>query len=871
MNPKQVIEIFDMPRRLRAGFLSLVKEGKDPSIANGNIITEVGEPVRIGLPSYCEPFLAYELRAKRKVRIPQHVFGKMRLGNTYSAFLPRVISVPTIGTAILLQPRVTPEQSTLIQMYKYINAHVCWIIHVPAPLGVGLLLEVYAPEIDLTTKTRGVRFRPSGVNTIAVVCPWSNDLSVVDRTTGRIGQSGGAISIRTVEDNTVETVNTPLNITVYQTVFDVNCTQKIPSDKEFESIVGLNFIDATQKEKSEFVTEHGDEEGVSTEVNAEGAADLPDQMKIDETPASVLAVPVEQPVGKPTPPVGKRSTKSQQGAVGARWFEATPITLNSDSLETWVNYSINPYLLTQRGDNISLAYRRNVWVTGSMVAGYVRIVKVKFVIARSPQVSGVVEVQDSRNDSSRYLVEFGGNVELDLIPKYFSGASEQARPRYYNNHWLRTNEAMCDSRFRLTGFNRTSDIADVKVRILARSGNALFDVPTKPRPSGTNVLQWLVEKLYDYTEQKDLQILNDESIDFVTEHGDDEGENTFNSEQFVTPFAAEEAYIGEVNPGGAFDEDIDQDDFAVQVWSGNLPTDGNIAVVPMNLSVIPDESGTGGLSTIAQKFERNAHVIPTQAGNMGPQIGTYTVELRLPTTISGQISHVSLPGDMVDETVAFAFGLGDILSLATSALQAVGGPTISAGITAARGIFNMIKGIGGSKPDKSDSDSANMPMLTGPLDVSRFINFLKPIAQNELADPTFGQILLQARDFIGANGEAIESIPARIWARMNNSKIERTLFDRTLVPENTLVNEVYLPYDRISYIVDRFGSHPKTFIPGTFQNQCWKKFITVFRKEGLKPEVRSLSLKEILAYEVTTKDEESLNNLLLTKTLTFLP
>jgi len=405
------------------------------------------------------------------------------------------------------------------------------------------------------------------------------------------------------------------------------------------------------------------------------------------------------------------------------------------------------------------------------------------------------------------------------------------------------------------------------VRVLIRAGDAYFDVPTKPRPS-TSTLGWLVEFLQNYTEAKDLQFLG--VTDTLVLHGDDEGENTFPSEDHVAPFGGEEPYDGEINAGGAFDEDIDQDDFAVQVWEGTLPV-GDVVTVPMNLSVIEDVSGTGGLSTIAQKFERNAHVVPTKEGNLGPQIGTYVIELRLPTTISGQISHVSLPGDMVDEAVAFAFGLGNLLSIATSALQSIGGPVISSGIAAGRALFDVIKTIGGKSVDVSKSDSANQPMMEGPLDISRFINFLKPIAQNELADPTFGQILLQARDFIGADGSAIEQLPARIWARMNNSKIERTLFDRTVVPENTQVNQVFLPYDRFAYIVDLFGSHPQTFVPGTHQNACWKKFITLVRKKGADATVTSLSLKEILDYEVTIEDEEIIDTILVTKSLTFSP
>jgi hypothetical protein len=755
-----------------------------------------------------------------------------------------------------------------MKMYRNCQADFLWIVHIPSPIGVGVLVEVFAPEMDLRTKTRSVRFRPAGVNTVAFYVPWSNDLSMVRQDTGRVGQSGGAITIRVVEDNTTDQVNTPLLVTVYQATINVKVTSKIPSTEEYESIEGLNFIPQAGPTDTGIFTEHGGDEP-TVEVQAEGVGNIAEQIELDATPASELAPETERPTAKTSIPKGSRSTRNQTGLPNTRWFEAQVFTAGTDALLSWQNLTIDPYNLTTRGENISKAYRRNVWVSGASKAGYVRTLKSKIIVARPPSVSGVLEFQDSRNDSSRYLVEFGGNVEIDLVPRHFSGATIQARPRYYNNRYLRTDEAMVDWRYRVTGFNRTADTADVSVRLLLKVGDSYFDVPTKPRAQ-TGVLGWLVDQFRDFVERKDLQILAGEAIEGFVEHGDDEGENTFESSDKVAPFAGEGSYEGEINYGGAFDEDLDQDDFAVEIWSGNLPV-GEVVAIPLNLSVAPDLAGAGGLSTIAQKFERNAHVIPTGEGNLGPSIGFYTIETRLPATISGQISHVSLPGDMTDDAAAFAFGLGSILSMATSALQAVGGPTLSAGITAGRAIFDVIKNIGGRIVNTSNSDSANQPSASGPIDVSRFINFLKPILENEIEDPTFGSLLVQARDFIGYDGAEITQIPARIWARMNKSMVERSLFDRLITPENTMVNEILIPYDRWGHIVDLFGGHPNTFKAGTHQNACWLKFISVIRKEALKSEVTTLSLKQILEYEVTEEDELAIATIMRNKQLTLLP
>lgn len=867
MNPIKKIEIVDMPRRICAGFSTLVSNSKDPSLDDGNIISEVGLPHLIKFDVYTDkPILTYFLRPQKPLRIPGHVFGKMMLGDAYAALVPRIVAQPAVGTSIVLQPTVTQEQNDLISHYKTIRAHCLWIIHVPAPLGVGVFLEVYAPEIDPRTKTRGLKWKPAGVNTIAVMAPWSNDLTVVDRKVGRVGQSGGAIVIRTIEDNTTETVNTPLNITVYQATLGVVCTGKVQSD-EMYSIPGLRFIDATPPATSETITLHGDDEGQSTEVNAEGIADLPEQVAPEVTPATVLTPEVEKHVGEPKTLVSSRKTaKPQQGAVGTKWFEAEAIIVGGSDLLTWKNMSIDPAKLGRKGENISLAYKRNVWVTGSNASGYVKTLQIKAVIARSPQISGLIEMVDSRNDSNRYLVEFGGNVEFPLAPAKFTGSALTSRPRYYNNHFLRTDEAQVEWKYRVTGFNRTSDIADVKVRMLVKSGNAVFDVPTKPRPTPPPAFMWLVELMEQKCFEKDMYLLGIEPQAVITLHGDDG-----DVDDYVTPFAGSEPYMGETNEAGSFDEDLDQDSFAVEVWNGDLPADGNIQTIPLNMALIEDLSGTGGMSTIAQKFERNAHVIPKGEGNLGPSVGHYVIELRLPTSISGQISHVSLPGDMTDEAAVFAFGLGDILSLATTALQAVGGPTVSAGIAAGRAVWSGIKAIGGLISGASKGEAANPPALAGPIDVSRFMEFLKPIAQNELANPTFGNLLVQARDFIGANGNPLESVPARIWAMMQNTGIERSLIDRFVSPSETMVNEVYIPYDRIPYIVDRFGCHKDTFKPGTFQNNCWYKFMSVVRQKIGKTDCLSISIKEVLDYQVTEQDKIVLDSFMESKDFVFSP
>lgn len=862
MNPTQTIDIHDMPRCVRTGFTSLAKALPDKNLDTGDIVSEVGEPILIKVPAWNDPIVVYELRKRRKLRLPTFMFGKQRIGNAYSAFLPRVISAPPVGTHSIVDPVVTPEQAELIKHYRSINAHVIWIVHVPSPLGVGILLEAYCPEIDKDTKTRGVRFKPAGVNTIAFACPWSSDLTYVNQNAGRKGQSGGSLCIRTIEDNTNESVNTPLNITLYQAVVGINTAGKIPRGDVGVSIPGLNFTPVEVPAPPRVVIEHGaDDSETSNEVNAEGGAELVKQTT-QEGVAQDLAIEAEKPAAA-VKKVDARGNNKQQATAAARWFEADLVTVNSDVLLEWKNITLDPSKFSRKGENISKAYYRNVWACGSMQKGYATSLLTKWIPVRPPSISGTIEIQDSRNDSSRHLVEFGGNVEVSLIPEVQSSYTEPTRPRYHNNRWFRTNEGKCVARYRLVAFNRNADTADIKLRVLVRAGGVIFDVPTKPRPEANPATAWLVEFFEKWTEEKDIEVLSDRT---VYEHGfDDEKDG-----DYFAPEASNVEYDGEVNPGAALDEELEQDDFPVQVWEGVLPNNGGIVTVPLNLSVAEDLSGNGGVSTIAQKFERNAHVVPTEAGDMGPRLGNYVIELRLPTTISGNISHVSLSGDMSDEAVALAFGLGDILSMATSAIQAVGGPTVSAGIAAGRALFNAVKAIGGKLVNKSNSEAAEQPMLAGPIDVSRFINFIKPIAQNETLDPTFGSLLMQARDFIASDGNALAGIPARVWAQMS-SKVERQLFDRVVTPVGSVENEIYLPYDRYSYIIERFGAHSQTFVEGTHQNLCWKKFMIFLKFKANKRGVTSLKLSDILNYQLTNQDELEIRKMLSAKKFEFEP
>jgi len=255
--PVQSIKVSNMPGHIRI-FMPSLPKGKDidmwDAIEEGNVISEVGFAEKCSLPCVGTDFLAFPLRDRPKPRFePQFVFGGIDLGHAYSAMQPRLISLPIVGSKITLDPILTVDQLRLIQSYDYVRADATWVVQIPSPLGVAMVLRAYAPELDSTTETRGVRWKPNAVTAIAFKTSWSNDLAYVDKTTGRIGQSGLSIVIETVEDNSVDQVNTPLRATIWCAVHDLRGIVINHTETAWvgDGLPGLNFVPQTVTPPSE--------------------------------------------------------------------------------------------------------------------------------------------------------------------------------------------------------------------------------------------------------------------------------------------------------------------------------------------------------------------------------------------------------------------------------------------------------------------------------------------------------------------------------------------------------------------------------------------------------------------------------------------
>jgi len=826
-NSQQTITIYDMPRRVRNGFESLCPLRTQAAVEGGIITSEVGMPITMSFPQWDKPIAVFPLRIPRKNKFPDHVYGKAEIGDAFSAFQSRDVALPPVGSTTLLQPQVTPEQRIIIDLFQTVRADGVWIFYVPMPIGSAVTLRIYPPEIDDSTETKGIIWRPADHPAVAVAVPHSNDLAQLLLESPRPGQSGLAIKIKVLDDNTTSNVETPLDLVALQATMNVWCTGLKPNEASL-NLPAINHLPVTLPNPVNYINNCADTEQTLNPVEISGDTATTTIHTVD-SPQVKENVEAEKPIINISQNP-KRKVRNQQGTVATRWFpfqlESLPITDRS-----WKTFVINPARLNLKGENISLAYRRNVWVTGNKAVGYMTGIEIKFKVTRSPAISGVIEVQDSLNSSSRYLVCFGENKDIPIQFTKFNSFLPFDRPRHYNNEYLRTDEAVYTGRWRLLTANRTAEQSDLQVELLIHAGEVSFDVSTKPRSAVPVNLE-----LYNAIES----IINPEPVLI----------NNCSSLESIVPLPALTPYLGNVEDQSFESEELAQDDFATEIYRQNIPV-GTVIPLSLNLAVLPDLSGAGGLSTIAEKFQRHAHIIPSQAGAYGPEIGEVTVVTRLPATTTGHLEFVAIPGDQNEDAAVRALGLASILSLAGSAVKAIGGPNIANFLNAGMNVMNTVTDIVGSKnsiKQQLESISSNIP-------VSRFVQLLKPILENEVQDPTFGSLLLRARDVIDYKGDPVDEIPISIFSKLLNPAVERNLFDREVTPSLTIQPGIFVPRNRLSFILEYFLQNDQTFIPNSFQNLNFIKFLISIQNNTGHLDVQSvldLSLNDELINQYNT-------------------
>jgi hypothetical protein len=739
--------------------------------------------------------------------------------------------MPPVGSTITIDPVVTPQQKTLCDLYQTIRADAWYILHVASPLGTAVTVRVFAPELDDTTQTKGLIWRVADHSTLAVYLPHSNDLAQILQSNPRKGQSGLSLKIQCIEDNTVETVETPLSILVLCCVTNVGLTGLKPTTP----YVSINAL------KSQLLTPTIREDQadvqpieVSGDVPTQNIQDIVTEQTKPDIPLESM-VPVEQPKAV--------KVKQQQAAMAPRWFQLSNVTLPTTDREI-KTVLIKPNSLNAKGENIGNPYYRAVWTTGTTEKGYTTGLNIKFKITRSVKLSGIIKIVDSSNTSSVTYVALGENKDISIMPLQFSSFLEFEKTRYYNNEWLRTDEIMYGFTWQIVTLNRTSEVSDIQLDILVAAGETKFNVSTKPATKIVN------NSLYTMLKQINPN-LGDRRDVYILEMREDQ------SDEGIVPLPAYSNFAGNVEDKTFESEHLENDEFATEIFSARIPTNENF-LIGLNLAVAPDVSGRGGLSVLAEKFDRHAHIIPTQNGAYGPEIGNYKIAIRLPSTIAGHVEHVALPGDMVDEAVIRAFGLASIISLAGAAMKAIGGANIGGFINAGMNVINTIKDIGGGNKQEPPTTS-----LTGNIPISRFVQFLKPVLENEQLDPTFGTLLLKLRDFIDFKGDNIPEIPISVFTKFIEPLIERTLFNRTVTPTITMTNAVYLPRDRYHNVLQAFFSHPSTFSRNSIQNKNFIKFLTFTTQE----QTGYIDAQQVLSTQFSDETYELINQKIDSQTL----
>ncbi|UCR92510.1 MAG: hypothetical protein [Apis nora virus 2] len=240
------MRVYNFPRHIRVFVPTLPKSLEDNhAIDEGNVVSEVGFGKVVSIPAVGTPFLAYPLRERKPPRhLPTFVRGGLDLGDAFSAMVPRHFPVPAVGERVTINPILTHQQSGLMtstNRYHFVRADVKWVVAVPAPLGTALILRGFAPEFDESTVTRGVRWKPAAQNAIAFSMDWSNDIAFLETGEPRQGSSGLSLCIETVEDNSTESVNTPLIMTVWCCVHNVKLTGLRNPTMADQNIPVLNF------------------------------------------------------------------------------------------------------------------------------------------------------------------------------------------------------------------------------------------------------------------------------------------------------------------------------------------------------------------------------------------------------------------------------------------------------------------------------------------------------------------------------------------------------------------------------------------------------------------------------------------------------
>lgn len=572
-----------------------------------------------------------------------------------------------------------------------------------------------------------------------------------------------------------------------------------------------------------------------SEISVEGN---PEQQVTEVMPVALDTNKVTKEAKLPGKPKTSKQTRDQN----KKFFEIGGLTLSLVNVTSnWTTVTWDPFASTGEGAAFNLPFKRHLNYSGErMTKGYSVTIPVTLLVATPPQVSGTLEIVDSLLQTGRYFYDFTTRGEVVTVPVVLTLQSAQGYPiqaRHYLQPQQRCSQSKIGFRYRICNMNRTAEIADVKVTYIANLGKTVFDRPVKPRPRRTNpTYENLIKELSE--EIAEVQLMNDD-IDYIV------GE------------MADEVDHGEMEEvDGDYDESNEHDTFMVPIFD-DLVDIGSDIVIPMNIPIMQDISNTSDESTITQPWDRYAHGFCTKYGNYGPIAGQYVINIRLPTTIAGQVQHICLPGDEMPEIFSNRFlGLSPILDLAGSVLSSIGGPLVGGFLNTAVNAVGGLLGMG-NQPDQQPAAQAQPYQITGEIPVSRFPAFIKPIAENFAEEPIFGGLLMKLVNFLDSTGtRALPRVPVQVFAKMDGMRFDRLLTNRTITPRATMANQLYLPLVDVPELIRRLGNDANIATVSSNSNIMLTKLLKCCQMKLAKKTLfsKSIGFDEFQAMQVSVDE-----------------
>lgn len=753
-------------------------------IEQGGIISEVGPPVLMDSPF--GSIACYQLREAQKFAIPWHLFGKVDVGDAFSNFTPIIVDVPAVGAEISVSPKFHPAVIRMLKNYWWQRADAQFVVRMAEPLGASHLFEITPSFIEDGAVTKGVRWKPTVASTISFDMPWEHHIKMrADNSKGN-PFSGFDLKIKLIEDNSSKDIQGPFKMTIWSRFYNVFAAGYFESGSfELPAHFARNGISKPAPMASKPVYR----EFQSDDIPAEGVGDASGNT-IDiqvEAPGDNLEVkPVEstQAVAKP---MAYGTSKPNAGATSNRWYHWTTLNFGNDQLGKKVNIEFDPYrTLNSFGDGIFRSYNRNVYVVGESINGFARTLRAKFVSYKPPYLAGLFEIntQNSGNGDGghSYFHELGGTpTEVPIAPTLFdNNNSGSSLAQTLLRPWIKCSSGQVRLSIRLLNYNSTTAAALSKVNVFINAQHVSFNVPLKPKKPIKTVTLEECERMYQNLlsdkialKLEDFNVIaNMLAIEPPSHRELQSDDMAIAPSAGLVPVESSLTYASDT-------EELDQDDFWVQIHNSNIKV-GDMISIPIHMPAAVDILGNDGVSTIAEKFSRFGYAVPTTHNAFGPIIGQYKIVANLPATIRCNLAHVAISPDLDSELALRLFGLDSILGIAGSFIDTIGGGLINGLINTAGNIIGPILGIGGNKEESKPAPQETGSNIGGQIPMDRLLEMLlTALVPNSNTGTRPSHIMIQLLDLLSSSlTKAPESIPISVYVKLAPMGMKRNLFDR---------------------------------------------------------------------------------------------